>query len=129
MVTSAVTECCSASGGRVKVAINGVVLPVRSVSIIPMGMDRSAQANQDGSIYTIVKPIPPEINMKLSDGCGLDLSMLYLCEVNVTVELIDVRRVYLMTRGKIVGKFELNTETGEISGVKIVGHITQMNLA
>ncbi|RNJ49361.1 phage tail tube protein [Methylocystis hirsuta] len=119
---ASVTDCCSASGGRASIAINGVNVSPRSVSVTPTNFEREVKSNQDGTIYTINKPMPAEAEMTLSDSCGLDILGLMGCPVDVTIDLWDVRRKYLFTRGVIVGRPKLNTETGEISGLKITAN-------
>lgn len=121
-------DCCYAAGGRASVTINGVRVSPRSVSIIPLNYERDVKSNQDGSIYTIFKPTPAEADINLSDACGMEITDLMGCPLDVTIDLWDVRRRYLFTKAVIVGRPKINTETGEISGMKITGNnVTSTN--
>lgn len=119
---ASVTDCCSASGGRASLAINGVSVSPRSVTVTPTQFERTVASNQDGTIYTTMKPMPAEADVNISDSCGLDVNALMGCPVDVTIDLWDVRRRYLFTKGVIVGRPKINTETGEISGLKITSN-------
>ena len=116
------TDCCYASGGRATIAINGVVVAPRSVSVIPWNSERDVKSNQDGSIYVINKPMPAEADINLSDACGLDIMALQACPIDVTIDLLDVRRRFLFTNAVMVGRPKLNTETGEWSGLKVTSN-------
>lgn len=116
--------CCDNSGGRVAITINGAGVPRKlsvraAVTIRPTTKETEANANSDGTMYVTTKSVPAEAEIKLSDKCGLRLEDLLNCTVDATIELIDMSRVYLFTRSRIVGRPELNTEDGEISGLKI----------
>jgi len=121
-MVSSITDCCSASGGRATVAINGVIVAPRSVTVTPWNYERDVKSNQDGTIYTLYKPMPAEADINLSDACGLDIMALQGCPVDVTITLIDVRRTYLFSQGIIAGRPKINTETGEISGLKVTSN-------
>jgi hypothetical protein len=121
-MSTPVTECCYASGGRASVSINGILVGVRSVTITPIPYERSVASNQDGSIYTTFKPMPAEADIVLSDACGMTLEDLMGCPINATIVLIDVKRTYLFTNGVMVGRPTINTETGEIRGLKITAN-------
>lgn len=115
-------DCCYAAGGRASISINGTAVSPRTVSVIPFNFERDVKSNQDGTIYTTFKPMPAEADITLSDACGLDLTILMGCPLDVTIDLWDVRRRYLFTKGVIVGRPKINTETGEVSGLKITGN-------
>lgn len=116
------TDCCYASGGRASISINGTTVSPRTVSVNPLNFERDVKSNQDGTIYTITKPMPAEADITLSDACGLDIVALMGCPVDVTIDLWDVRRRYFFSKGVIVGRPTINTETGEIRGLKITGN-------
>lgn len=121
-MTSSVTDCCYASGGRASLSINGIAVSPRTVSITPTNFERDVKSNQDGTIYTTMKPMPAEADFTLSDACGLDVFALMGCPVDVTVDLWDVRRRYLFSKGVMVGRPNLNTESGEIRGLKVTSN-------
>ena len=90
--------------------------------VTPTNFERSVGSNQDGTIYTSNKPMPAEADLTISDFCGLDINGLMGCPIDVTIDLWDVRRRYLFSKAVMVGRARLNTETGDISGLKVVGN-------
>ena len=112
-------ECCDNSGGRVEINVGGVRYSARSsVTIRPTPFEREAGANQDNTIYVTTKPMPAEAEVTLSDRCGLKLDDLVAgCHIDVTIRLTDMKRTYLFTRASVVGRPEIDTESGEISGI------------
>ena len=119
-------DCCYASGGLVTVAINGIMYSPRSVSVTPFNFERDVKSNQDGTIYTITKPVPAEADISLSDYCGLDLSAIMGCPIDATIDFTTMRRRYLFTKGVVIGRPKINAETGEISAVKISSNTVQI---
>lgn len=114
--------CCNSAGGTMRLTIDGVVYSVRgSVSIMPTNLEISAEANLDGTVYTLRKPVPSKIDMSISDACGLSLEtvMGHSC-TDASVELDSVGRTYLLVYATVVGRPSLNPETGEISGISLV---------
>jgi len=116
--------CCDNSGGRVALTFNGPQGPKKvsvrgSVTIRPTTIETEAEANQDGTMYVTTKAVPAEAEITLSDRCGLTLDDILGCSVDATIDLIDMKRTYLYTRSRVVGRPEINTENGEISGLKI----------
>ena len=59
------------------------------------------------------------VELSLSDKCGLRLEDLLRCHIDASVELIDMSRVYLFTNARLVGRPSINSEDGEISGLKL----------
>lgn len=113
-------DCCDASGGRVVITAGGVRYSARAaVQITPYDFERSVIANQDGTLSTQVKPQPPEAEITLADQCGLSLDALMSCPIDVTIDLIDMKRKYLFTKGYTIGRPSINSETGEIRGLKV----------
>ncbi len=116
-------ECCYASGGRVRITANGKTWAVRSsVTVEPINFERKVESNQDGSIYVTTKPVPATAEITLSDGCDMELQDVMACPLDVTIELVDVRRRYLFTKGVVVGRPKIDTETGAISGLIITSN-------
>ena len=114
-------SCCYSSGGRVVVTLNGKRYSIRStVTVVPWNVERSAEANQDGSMFVTTKPMPYEADLTFSDACKMDIAELQTCSLDVTIELVDVRRTYWFTQAIVVGRPSINTMTGEISGMKIM---------
>jgi len=123
----AVLDCCDASGGRVVITVNGKRFSARSaITIKPTTVERMQVANQDGTVAIHNKAVLPEADLSLSDRCGLDINEIMSCPADVTLDLIDMRRRYLMTKAVVVGRPELNSETGEIRGIKFVSHLVNV---
>ncbi len=122
----AAVDCCYAAGGRVRITANGNIWSARAaVTVMPINFERKVEANQDGSIYTTTKAVPVEAEITLSDSCGMQLADVMSCPLDVTIELIDVKRRYLFTKAVVVGRPKLNTETGEISGLTVTANAVQ----
>ncbi len=119
--------CCDNSGGRVALTIDGVSYSARaSVTIRPTNVEKEAKANHDGTIYTTTKAVPAEADITLSDRCGLDLETLTkACHVDATIQLIDMSRTYLFSKCSVVGRPEINSEDGEIKGLKLASMATK----
>lgn len=115
-------ECCDASGGRVEMTINGKRYRSRGgITIMPMGIDKTAGVHDDGSIYTTTKAAMREASFNMSDQCDLDIDeLLSGCHVDVTLKLIDMKIAYLFTKASVIGKPSINTDDGSISGIRIV---------
>ncbi len=116
------TICCSSAGGTLRLTINGTVYSVRgNVTIQPTNREITAEANLDSTIYTLHKPVPTNIEMTISDSCGLKISDLMNEQcVDATIELDAVGRVYVLVQANMTGRPSLNPETGEISNVQMV---------
>ena len=118
--------CCDSTGGRVVITANGQNWSARAaLRITPLNFERDVVSNQDGTIAVYTKPMPAEAEISLSDRCGLRIEDILSCPLNVTLDLIDVRRRYLFTKAVVVGRPSLNTETGEITGLKVTGNFLQ----
>ncbi len=119
-MTSAI-DCCYAAGGRVRITANGNMWsPRAAVTIVPVNFERKAESNQDGTLFVTTKAMPYSAKLSLSDRCGLKISDIMACPLDITIELVDVRRRYLLSKAVVVGRPEINTETGEISGLEVV---------
>ena len=114
-------QCCDASGGRVIITIDGIKYSSRSaVTIKPTNIEREAKANMDGTMYVTTKPMPAEADFSMSDTCGLDLeTLISKCRIDATFEIFDMNRTYLFSKASVVGRPEIDTETGEIKNIKL----------
>lgn len=114
-------ECCDNAGGRVLFKAGGKQFNIRAaITIRPSRIEVDGEANQDGSVYYLTKPVPAEADITLSDRCGeLTTELIDGCLLDVTIKLIDMNRTYLFTRARVTGRPALNTETGEISGMTV----------
>jgi hypothetical protein len=116
--------CCYAAGGRVTVTANGRRWsPRATVNIMPTNFERAVESNQDGTIFTTTKPQPFKATMSLSDSCGMKIEDIMSCPIDVTIELVDVRRTYFFTKAVVVGRPEINTENGEIRNLEITSNL------
>lgn len=116
-------DCCYAAGGRVSITAGGQIWSARSsVTVEPINYERSVASNQDGTIYTTYKPMPATAEIVLSDACGMRIEDIMACPLDVTIELVDVRRRYMFTKAVVVGRPKIDTETGAISGLTITAN-------
>lgn len=115
-------ECCDSSGGRVELRIDGIIYSSRAgITLRPTTKEVDSGSNDDGSIYTTTKPVAAEAEFTLGDKCGLELENLVEgCYVDATITFIDMKKTYLMTRASVVGRPEISSDSGEISGLKLV---------
>jgi hypothetical protein len=119
----ATLDCCDASGGRVVITANGQRWSARSaVNIMPVNFERTVGSNQDGTIHVQTKPMPAEAELTLSDRCGLMIEDIMGCPVDVTIDLIDMKRKYFFTAAVVIGRPTINSETGEIRGLKVTSN-------
>ncbi len=114
-------DCCDNSGGRVILTIDGDRYSARTtVTIRPTNIERDMGANQDGTPFVTTKPMPAEAEITLSDRCGLNLDKLInACHIDGTIQLVDMNKTYLFTRATVIGRPEIDTESGEIKGIKL----------
>ncbi len=117
-------DCCYAAGGRVRITANGTTWSARSsVTVEPINFERAVASNQDGTIFVTTKPVPATAEIVLSDSCGMKIEEIMGCPIDVTIELVDVRRRYLFTKAVVVGRPKIDTETGAISGLTITANV------
>lgn len=112
-------------GGRYTLQINGVTYSGRGKATIkPAGAMRESGVNQDSTGYSTVKPVLRSIGLTFDRGSGIiwDESLL-LADANLTFNEVDLKRPtqHLMTGATITGTPEIDTETGEVSGLTIEG--------
>ena len=119
-------DCCNNSGSRVHITVGDEKYSIRAaVTVRPGHTETEAGANQDGSMHISTKPVLAEMDIVFSDRCGLTVEELQNNCINITAVLIDLKRTYLFTRAALVGRAEINTENGEISGIKVCSPNTQ----
>ena len=108
-------------GGRISMTVNGVVFTSRaSAKIDPSTVGLTNGANQNGTGYSTVQPKLAAIEATFDRGKGLkwDASMI-LKPVDVTFVEDDAGLTHLFTAGRWGGTPQLDTGTGEITGMKI----------
>lgn len=108
-------------GGRLFVTIEGVQYSPRGAfEIMPGQVEREAGSNHDGTLWINAKPVPAEASGSLSYSDGLDIVQLSeICGANITFEL-ENGDTYIFANAAVVDRPSLNTETGEISGFRVV---------
>jgi hypothetical protein len=107
-------------GGRLFLTIDGQQFSPRGAfTLRPTTLEREADSNHDGSLFVTAKPVPAELEGSLSYTDNIDINALSeLDGVSVTVEL-ENGDTYVYADATVVGRIELNTETGEISNFMI----------
>ncbi|MGU3539981.1 phage tail tube protein [Methylobacterium sp. A54F] len=108
-------------GGRFTLDMNGRTYSGRGkASISPARATRENGVNMDGTGYSNVKPKLASLDLTFDRGVGLkwDEAMM-LDELNVTFVETDARVTHLFTNANWSGDPSIDTETGEVSGLKI----------
>lgn len=109
------------TGGRFTAEINGRTYKGRGKATIETArVEVAAEANQDGSGYATVKPKLASCELTFDRGVGLkwDAAMI-LQTVNLTFVETDAKVTHLFTDARWVGTPQIDTETGEVSGLSI----------
>ena len=110
--------CCEF--GEMHLTVDGQNFSARGeFTIRPTTSEREGGANEDGSIWSTYKRVPAEAEGSL-DGCNLDLEDLWnRCDSIVTFHLRN-GDIYTFRNARMMGRPELNTGTGEVSGFSIM---------
>ena len=109
------------TGGRFELYIGGRKYSGRgTATLMTAGVALENGANEDGSAYRTVKAQLCSIELTFDRGVGLkwDAGML-LQDVSVTFREVDAKRNHLFTDAAWSGSPSLNTENGEVSGLKL----------
>lgn len=112
-------------GGRISLTINGQIYSGRGKATYkPSTIMRRSGANQDGTGWTAIDPKLASLEITFDRGKSFrwDEDMI-LEEVNVTLVETDLRPVvtHFWTNGNWEGDPTVNTESGEVTGLSIVG--------
>lgn len=110
-------------GGRVSLTINGRTHTARaSVQIMPATIERTNAANRDGSGFSTVaaKLATAEVSFDRGERIGIvfDDAML-LSSIDATIFEEDARVTHFFSRAAFGGTPTLDTESGEVSGLRI----------
>jgi Phage tail tube protein len=113
------------SGGRLSIVIGGVAYSARGeVTLSPSGISVEAGVNQDASLYRTVKPKVKTAACtfdRLKSAAGQVLKwaddMMLLDDLGGTFVEQDTGITHLLSGGFFTGDPEINTATGEVSGV------------
>lgn len=109
------------TGGRYELTIGGRKYSGRgTATLMTAGVSLENGANEDGSGYSTVKAQLCSIDLSFDRGVGLkwDAAMI-LKSASVTFREIDANRTHFFTDASWSGSPSLNTETGEVSGLKL----------
>jgi hypothetical protein len=108
-------------GGRFTLDINGRTFSGRGKATIkPSRVSVTNGANMDGSGYSAVKPMLAELDLTFDRGIGLEWDeTLILQPLNVTFRETDFGATHLYTGARFEGDPAIDSETGEVSGLKI----------
>ncbi|WP_454626954.1 phage tail tube protein [Bradyrhizobium cenepequi] len=117
------------SGGRVSVTINGTNYSARGViTIAPSNATAQSGVNQDGSLYRTMAPKARTAELTFDrfvdvDGEPLVWDERVLAATNFGCTFIeqDTGRTHLISGAFFVGDPQLDTSTGEVSGLSIAG--------
>lgn len=113
------------SGGRVSTVIGGVAYSARGViTLDPSNIEVSSGVNQDGSLYRTVAPKARTAELtfdRFVDVNGVPLrwneDLMLLTNLGITFVEQDTNTTHLLSGGFFTGKPQLDTSTGEVSGL------------
>lgn len=113
------------SGGRVSTVIGGVAYSARGViTLDPSNIEVSSGVNQDGSLYRTVAPKARTAELtfdRFVDVNGVPLrwneELMLLTNLGITFVEQDTGTTHLLSGGFFTGKPQLDTSTGEVSGL------------
>ncbi len=113
------------AGGRVSTVIDGVSYSARGeITLDPSNITVEGGVNQNGSAYRIVRPKLRTAELtfdRLVDVNGRPLkwaeNIMMLSNIPITFIEDDTSVTHLLTNGFFTGNPQINTATGEVSGV------------
>ena len=116
-------------GGRVSVTINGINYSARGViKIMPSNATAQSGVNQDGSVYRTVAPKARTAELTFDRFVDVDGDLLVwdervLAATNFGCTFVeqDTGRTHLISGAFFVGDPQMDTSTGEVDGLSIVG--------
>lgn len=111
-------------GGRYSIRCNGQRFSGRGkASIKPARATPKADPNRDGSSYRTVEAKLSTVAMSLDRGSKADNfkwdEAMLLKDVDVTFIEDDAGRTHYFTAGSWVGEPEIDTDTGEVTGMSV----------
>jgi len=108
-------------GGRFTLDINGRTVSGRGAAKIkPARAVPTNGVNMDGTGYSTVEPKLASLELTFDRGVGLRWDETMLLErINVTFVEDDAGVTHLYTRGRWAGEPEIDSQTGEVSGLTI----------
>lgn len=107
-------------GGRGTIDIDGVRYSARGAAkIMPSTVSLENGANMDGTGYSTVKPELAGVDFSFDRGVFPWTDDLILKKINVTWVETDTGWTHLFTGARFSGKPEIDTEKGEVTGLKI----------
>jgi hypothetical protein len=108
-------------GGRFTLSINGLNYSGRGKATIkPSRVSITNGANMDGTGYSTTKPVLAELDLTFDRGIGLAWDeTLLLQSVNATFSEDDYGQTHLYTGARFEGEPAIDSESGEVSGLKL----------
>lgn len=108
-------------GGRITLKIGSAYFSPRGkFGIMPARATPTTGVNHDGSGFVTVEAQLVVIELSLDRGNGVPWTEKMLLEkVNVTVEELDVGVIHFLTKGNWDGRPNIDSATGEVSGMKV----------
>ena len=110
-------------GGRVSITLHGIVYSARaSVTISPATVERENAVNRDGTGYSTIKPKTAfaEISFDRGERSGIVFNdAMLLGDINASIFEEDAGVTHFFTSAALGGTPSLDTETGEITGLRI----------
>lgn len=115
------------SGGRVSTVINGQAFSARGVITLAVSnITVTGDVNQDGTLYRTVKPKARTAELtfdRFVDANGTPLvwdeTLMLLTNIPITFVEDDTNTTHLLTGGFFTGDPQMDTSTGEVSGVQL----------
>jgi hypothetical protein len=110
------------AGGRISVNIGGKrFAPRGKASIKPAQLSHEVNVNHDGSVSRSTKPMAATADLTFDRGAnGFKWDKGFMLPfVDVTIAETDVGVMHVFTGATIVGEPEIDTETGEVTGLSI----------
>jgi hypothetical protein len=117
------------SGGRVSVTINGINYSARgTITIAASNATAESGVNQDGSLYRLMKPKARTAELTFDRFVSIDGDLIVwdesvLAATNFGCTFIeqDTNRTHLISGAFFVGDPQMDTSTGEVSGLSLAG--------
>lgn len=115
--------CCNViAGGRVEISQNGKMFTGKgTVTVRPTLISRDAEAGSNGKMVGTIKPELAEADIVLANLCDADPIEFFdpNCDANYTFYEKDRGIRHLYTGAMVTGRPEIDTLTGEVSGMTV----------
>lgn len=108
-------------GGRCTIEINGQRYSARANGkVMPSTVELENGVNMDGTGYSTTKPALAKLELSFDRGSGIAWNdAMILQKINVTWKEDDVGVTHLFSSARWSGRPEIDSATGEVSGLSI----------